>query len=128
MEMIRRVLPQVLRFGLIGAISTGLYMFVAAASFAWLAVPKTVAHFIGLGIGTSVSYFGHKNFVFRYTATDVGATIRFFSYFTLLNIAIIAFYEAIPNEPAEFTIGVIIVAVLVPLLNFLAMKFWVFPD
>lgn len=121
-------LPRIVRFFIIGATSTGSYVLLALAGEA-LGLPVALASAGAYGITIPLSYFGHRQLTFESDRPHREAASRFIA----LNLFGIGMSMAAPwllcdrlGLPAA--VGVLTVAVLVPLASFIGQSLFVFPS
>jgi putative flippase GtrA len=120
-------LPRVVRFGIIGAFTTVGYVLLALlgeASGIHVAVASLCAY---LAMGT-LSYFGHRHVTFESERPHREAASRFVAVtlFGLL-LALAAPWLLCDRLGLPASIGVLTVAVLVPLTSYFGQSLFVFP-
>jgi putative flippase GtrA len=122
-----RFLPRVLRFGIIGATSTGSYIILALAGEA-LGLPVALASVIAYAITIPLSYFGHRHLTFESDRPHREAASRFVALNLFgIGLSIGAPWLLCDRLELPAAIGVFTVAVLVPLASFVGQSLFVFP-
>jgi putative flippase GtrA len=114
------------RFGVVGAISTLLYLGLSELGVRWLGMPALAANTLAIFISGAWGYVGHYYLTFRAdTAHSTGLT-RFMVLFVLgygVSSAIV-FLNQLLGLPPE--IGTVTASVVLPVMNFILMQLWVF--
>jgi len=118
---------RIFRFGLIGLAATAVYAVVAAAGNEIFLVPAIAASIIGQAAATSVSYFGHSSFSFQVKTSHRDFLWRFLVISALtFGLNIIVTWLIVDVAKLSPRIAIAVVTVLVPLVNYLCNRFWVF--
>ncbi|MFN6925681.1 MAG: GtrA family protein [Tabrizicola sp.] len=120
--------PQVIRFGVVGGAATLTHVLVAMAAEEVLSVPDQAANLSGFLVAVLVSYGGHARLTF-------GAPLRSGRQFLRFLVQALAGLGAssltvwaVTSAGFGFPIAMAAVAVVVPTVSYLAMRFWVFAD
>lgn len=112
------------RFGGVGMVATVVHLGVAAlAFFLWPDISPFVANLAAFLLAFQVSYYGHRRFTFR----KDGSASRFFVLALggfVLNNGVLAFLLALTTLDGFITI--VVATFTVPLLVYLAARFWAF--
>jgi putative flippase GtrA len=118
---------RVLRFGVVGIAATLVY--IAAAMFAdeWLGFTAVAGAIVGQAASTAVSYFGHLHYSFR-VKSDHRVFLWRFVLIALLALALnIGVSWALTDVfGISHRIAIAVLAVLIPITNYLCNRFWVF--
>ena len=123
----RTQLLKLTRFAAVGLSSSLLYGLLASA-FIHAKVGLVVAHCIAYALAIPFSYFAQRGFAFRSSRSHVMSFPRFLltnGVSFLLSTGIVAMSTAL-QIPAAAAIAAVIV--FVPLINYLCLNAWVFPD
>lgn len=123
----RTQLLKLMRFGAVGLSSSLLYGLMASALI-HAHLELVVAHCIAYALAIPFSYFAQRGFTFRSSRSHVMSFPRFLltnAVSFLLSTAIVAMSTAF-QIPAAAAIAAVIV--FVPLINYLFLNAWVFPD
>jgi putative flippase GtrA len=123
----RTQLLKLMRFGAVGLSSSLLYGLLASALI-HAHVGLVVAHCIAYALAIPFSYFAQRGFTFRSSRSHVMSFPRFLltnAVSFLLSTGIVAMSTAL-QVPAAAAIAAVIV--FVPLINYLFLNAWVFPD
>ncbi|MCK0714082.1 GtrA family protein [Chromohalobacter sarecensis] len=112
------------RFGLVGGIATGVHLLVAGALLGlWSEMSEFAANLVAFLAAFQVSLIGHRRVTFRRR----GRAKRFFLVAALgfaLNNGVLAALLAV--TPLSGFIAVAIATLTVPVLTYLASRFWAF--
>ena len=112
------------RFGGVGAIATLVHLLVAAIAFIiWPTISPFLANLLAFVVAFQVSFWGHRRFTFR----KDGRAHRFFLLALggfALNNSVLAALLAI--SPVEGIFAIIVATFTVPLLMYVAARFWAF--
>lgn len=112
------------RFGGVGMLATIVHLGAAAlAFFLWPDISPFVANLVAFLLAFQVSYYGHRRFTFR----KDGSALRFFALALggfALNNGVLAFLLGLTSLDGFITI--VIATFTVPLLVYLAARFWAF--
>jgi putative flippase GtrA len=114
------------RFGIVGLISTAIYVVVATIGTRWTPLPLVLvstAAYLASGVW---SYVGHYHITFRSDTVHGTSVPKFFVLFGLgyavqTGIVILNRRVGLPPE-----LGTVAVAILLPVMNFIIMQLWVF--
>lgn len=113
------------RFILVGGLATVTYGTLTLI-FIWLGVRAAIASLLAYFISIVVSFSGHKYFTFR---SDANAIFEIGKFLALSAIGLIASYLVMTlcegNAVLEIA-GVALIIVVIPIINYLVLKFWVF--
>lgn len=123
----RTRLLKLMRFGAVGLSSSLLYGLIASALI-HAHVGLVVAHCIAYALAIPFSYFAQRGFTFHSSRPHVTSFPRFLltnAVSFLLSTGIVAMSTAL-QIPAAAAIAAVIV--FVPLINYLFLNAWVFPD
>ena len=114
------------RFGVVGVISTFLYIVIATIGARWTPFPILAVNAVAFVVSGIWGYLGHYYLTFRSDAAHGSSVLRFLVLFALGYVAssAIVFVNQRLGLPPE--IGTVIVAVFLPLMNFGIMQLWVF--
>jgi putative flippase GtrA len=121
-------LPRVVRFGIIGAVTTGGYALLALLGKA-AGIPVVAASLCAYLAMMAFSYFGHRHLTFESERPHREAASRFVA----LNLFGLLLSLAVPwllcdRIGLSASVGLLTVAVLVPLSSFVGQSLFVFPD
>lgn len=118
---------QLFRFALIGAITTLVHICIAVTLIEYIKTPYLWANFYAFTVALLLSFFGHYHWTF---STDSGYAHSFpkFSMTAIFGLSLnqtIMFY-AVDIFNLGYKIGLLAVALIVPLTVFLLSKLWAF--
>jgi putative flippase GtrA len=115
------------RFGLVGLLATLVYVVVTAAANEAFGVAPVLASIVGQSTSTAVSYFGHSSFSFRVEPNHRDFLWRFLA-IAALAFALAAGVTWLIADVAWLSprIAIAAVTVLIPIVNYLCNRFWVF--
>lgn len=125
------LLRQVVRFGIVGGVATGVYLLVAISlpALPTFSAPPTVAASIASVVSLLVSYFGHHRLTFSKVGHHEFYLPRFLlSSVTLSFIAVIVTYFLTKTALFDYRIASLCVALSYPLVSFLLSRIWIFRD
>jgi putative flippase GtrA len=114
------------RFGIVGVISTLIYVVMATIGARWTALPIVVVNAVAITASGAWGYIGHYYLTFRSDAAHGASAARFFALFGLGYVAStgIVFLNQQLALPPE--LGTAVVTIFLPVMNFLVMQLWVF--
>lgn len=116
---------QLLFFGLIGASNTMIHGAVLVLMVEWLMMEVTVSHFFAFCVANVFSYLMNSKITFKARMTLV-RYVRFFLA-SLLSLGLTLLLSWLTDAYGQhYLFGFFLIVVLVPILNFLVMKFWAF--
>jgi putative flippase GtrA len=119
---------RLIRYLLAGvAVSLGYTLtIVALVDWAALLGPEA-ANVVSLVLWTIISYLVHREFTFRFDGAYRGTVPRFIFIFGLKLLASVAVIAVMTKYyKSSYLIGVFLNWVVMPLISYVAMKFWVF--
>jgi len=125
----RHLLGEILRFGGVGALATGVHVGTYLAMLSLL--PPQAANAVGFLVSVSVSYVGHTWFSFTGTSKQAGAgrtlAVRF-AVVVALGYALNAAWVALVTQVLGWASGWagIFIACMTPAITFLLLKYWVY--
>lgn len=123
------LLGLLLRFGSVGVAATAIY-FVLALVFQWHgALGATPSSLLAYAVAALFSYMAHRSFTFGSQQAHGSALPRFIVTTLLGALLALAIPYALHDTmglPAY--VPVIAVCILIPLINLLVLRFWVFPE
>jgi putative flippase GtrA len=112
------------RFGGVGAVATLVHLSVAAVAFIiWPTISPFLANLVAFLVAFQVSFWGHRRFTFR----REGRAYRFFLLALggfALNNGVLAGLLAV--SPLQGFIAIVVATFTVPLLMYVAARFWAF--
>jgi len=114
------------RFGLVGAMSTLLYLGVSELGVHWFGMPALAANTLAIFTSGTWGYVGHYYLTFRADTAHGTGLARFMVMFALgygVSSAIV-FLNQFLGLPPE--IGTATASVVLPVMNFFLMQLWVF--
>lgn len=114
------------RFGLVGAISTLLYLGVSELGMRWFGLPALVANTLAIFVSGAWGYVGHYYLTFQAETAHGAGLARFTGLFVLGYgvSSVIVFLNQRLGLPPE--IGSATASVVLPVMNFFLMQLWVF--
>jgi putative flippase GtrA len=118
---------RLVRFGLVGALATLVYMAATFAAVNFLLLPAVGASILGQLTSASVSYFGHLFFSFGVESDHRTYLWRFFAVAVLtfsLNGLITHLLTGVIG--VDYRVSILVMAVVIPATNYLCNRFWVF--
>lgn len=126
MRRLRRAVPQVLRFGLVGAAATAVHSGVYLATAQWL--PPLAANTAGFAAAFSVSFLGHRWWTFAHSDVEWRSSLLKYLVTALLGFAsnsLITWILVVKwgQPPATALWGI---ALVTPALVFVCSKWWAF--
>ena len=125
-----RTRQQLNRFLVVGSL-TVLVDYAAYRLFLFLSAGVDVSKTLGFLSGTVFAYFANRHFTFRSTAPHGRQLVRFLAvYLSTLaaNVAVNAFaLNALSRVGFAVTLAFVIATAVSATLNFVGMKYWVFP-
>lgn len=121
------MIAQLIRFGGVGGLVTLVHVLVALAAERTLPVSAQQANLMGYAVAFVLSYIGHARFTFRAPVRSMPQVLRFF-FLSLVGLAAssLTVWVVTTVIGSSFTVAMAAVVVIVPLVSYLAMRFWVF--
>jgi putative flippase GtrA len=121
------MLRQLIRFAGVGGLATVLHVAVALLVQHALPVSAQAANFAGFCAAVTLSYFGHARFTFQVGAQSGGQFLRFVAT-SLLGLATSSSTVWLITTKLGFSfwVAMVVVAAAVPLMTYIAMRYWVF--
>ncbi|MGX5800737.1 GtrA family protein [Bradyrhizobium sp. Arg314] len=118
---------RILRFAVVGGLSTSIYAALTLALCHGFDIPVTIASIAGYGTGAVFSYCGHR-FVTFMSEGAVGFEVPRFAVATAIGFLLSFALAAILTDLAGFSpaVPVALSAILVPALNFVTLRNFVF--
>lgn len=118
---------RIVRFVLVGAAASLVYLIVAVTLHRFLGADKFVSSFLAYLVGIPVSFLGHKRVTFRDDGPWSGQGARYVL-LQAINIAVVllAIYVTQPLGDLGYWIGLVLSVVLMPVTSYLAMHFLIF--
>lgn len=123
----RALLTKLMRFGVAGVASSFFY-----AICTWLLagpfnVPAVYASAMGYAMAVPLSFFLQRNFSFRSNGSKRAQAPRFLLVHGLnILVSVIVMHVLVSRLHMDYSVGIALTMVLIPLLSFLAMNTWVF--
>ncbi len=114
------------RFGLVGAVSTLLYLGCSELGVRWIGLPVLAANTVAIFVSGAWGYVGHYYLTFRADTAHGTGLARFLVLFGLgygVSSAIV-FLNQLLGLPPE--IGTVTASIVLPVMNFILMQLWVF--
>ena len=117
------------RFTAVGIIATCTYLAVTNALLVIGSVSPGAASVAGYLAGMLISFFGQARFTFLVQRHTAGQAMRYVAASLCgLIVSYLAMHLAVFDFGLPAFVGTILVAILVPLINLLLMKWWVFRE
>lgn len=115
------------RFSFIGAINTALYFFSTNLIIFFDLASTIVASNISYGALIIISFLGHSRFTFRLQNQNISQLKKFLA-LSLLGLLISNFLILLNSSFFLLSpyLLVMIIAIVIPILNFFVLKYWVF--
>ena len=118
---------QILRFGGVGVMATVVHVVVALLMHEAVGLAPVPANFAGFTGALLLSYLGHAHYTFGVGSGQGGQFLRFL-FVALFGLATSTgtVWVLDTRLGVDFAVAMAVVAVLVPLVTYLALRFWVF--
>ena len=120
-------IEQVLRFGVVGIITTLLHLGVLTTGVEWAGVPPVWMNGAAFCLAMWVTYIGQSTWVFHNRTRSTTQFMRFATSALIglfANLAIMAIAVKLLHQ--HYIVGFSLALVLVPTTTFILNKFWVF--
>lgn len=118
---------QIFRFALIGAATTSVHVCIAVILIELIKMPYLWANFFAFTAALLLSFFGHYHWTFSANAGYIYSFPRFAATaITGLIINQTIMFSAVDIFGVDYKIGLLMVAIFVPLTVFLFSKLWAF--
>lgn len=117
---------EVVFFGMVGALATGVHYLTAVWLVAFAGVGVLVANFLAYCVAVAVSYFGHTRLTFNATvnrSTFIRFLIVSLSALVLSQLVLLALQRA---DFLPYQLNLVFGVGVIPLYSFLCNKFWVY--
>jgi putative flippase GtrA len=127
LQNLLREAARVFRFGLVGICVTLVFLVASTVANEVFGIPPVLAAIVGQTAAIAVSYMGHSLFSFRVKADHS----RFLSRYLVIVVLLLGIALGLTwliTDLAGFSprIATTAVAVLIPIINYLCNRFWVF--
>jgi putative flippase GtrA len=118
---------RIVRFGIVGIVATLVYAAATLLAIEILHMTAVPASIIGQLTATGVSYFGHSMFSFAVKTDHKTYFVRFLL-ILLLTLALNSFVTWLLTDfwRISHRISVAIVTILIPLVNYICSRYWIF--
>ena len=114
------------RFGLVGGLSTVIYVVLSISGNAWTALPAELVNTIAYCCSGAWGYVGHYHITFRSDAAHKASIARFVVLFLsgfVVSSGIVFVNQAL-GLPRQ--LGPLVATIVLPVMNFIIMQLWVF--
>jgi putative flippase GtrA len=126
-QNLSREAARLFRFGLVGMCVTLVYALASTVANEIFGVPPVLAAIVGQTAAIGISYIGHSSFSFRVKADHSRFLWRYLAIVVLLTgIALGLTWLITDLAGFSFRIATAAVAVLIPIINYLCNRLWVF--
>lgn len=116
-----------MRFSLVGAIATAIYMLTAMTAVERLHVSPMIGATLGFCASFVVSYIGHFHFTFAVPGCYRDHVVKFaVSSIASFLISTAAMWLAAKLLRIDYRIALIAIAFIIPICSYLVNRFWVF--
>jgi putative flippase GtrA len=113
-----------LRFGLVGGINTLVFILIVASLNVFLSIPQTLANLVAFAVANAFAYVLHSRITFR-------TKIMFVTYWrftfgasaTAITVVLCGLVGDVYS--VDYRIVLILTNLMIPIVNFLVMRFWV---
>jgi putative flippase GtrA len=120
-------LGRLVRFGLVGVVATAVYSVVALLAIQGLDLSPIFGSALGCTASIAVSYYGHTLYSFRVEINHAAFLWRFLSVAAAsFIIATGVMWLLTDLMDVSYLLSVGIIAVLVPITNYVCNRFWIF--
>lgn len=117
------------KFSLVGILTTGVYTLLASILILSKQFSPVISSSIAFLVTMPISYWGHRSFTFKVKKKNLEQIKKYLIYnifgFMMSNILIFVSSKLDGIGPL---IGVLLVAIMLPILNFFFLKIFVFSD
>ncbi|KEO60285.1 GtrA family protein [Thioclava indica] len=121
------VMGQIIRFGGVGGVATLVHVLIAMMAREAIDLAPLEANFAGFICAVLFSYVGHTRFTFRRAVNRSDQFLRFITA-ALVSLGTSSFIVWLLDSVLgiDFSVAMMAVAVVVPMMTFLMFRFWVF--
>lgn len=114
------------RFGLVGGLSTVIYVVLSMAGNAWTGLPAELINTIAYCCSGAWGYVGHYHFTFRSDAAHRTGVAKFIVLFWAGYV--VSSFLVLLNESLGLPrpLGPLVATIVLPIMNFVIMQLWVF--
>jgi putative flippase GtrA len=119
-------MPTIGRFIVVGSISALIYVVTVFACVRGLGWAPMAGHAVGLSFSTTCSYFGHLSVTFRARGRHAVYLPRFITQTVVTTLLSTAFVALAKAWGVDYRWAVAANVTIVPALNFISMRIWVF--
>jgi putative flippase GtrA len=118
---------RIFRFGVVGICATMVYILASIIANEISRIPPVPASILAQVAAIGVSYFGHSAYSFQVKA-DHRAFLWRFLVIAGLNFVVATAVTWLIADIAKFSprVGIAAVAILIPIINYICNRFWVF--
>lgn len=118
---------RLVRFSLVGAAATAVYVLIAMATVEWLHVSPMIGATLGFCGSFGVSYIGHFHLTFAVPGRYRDYVVRFaVSSIASFLVSTVTMWLTTRLFEIDYRIALIAVAIIIPICSYLVNRFWVF--
>lgn len=118
---------RLVRFSMVGAIATAVYVLVGVIAVEWAGAGPIVGSTVGFCASFVVSYAGHFHFTFAVSGRYRDYMLKFaVSSAASFVISTLAMWLVTKLLKIDYRIALIMIAVIIPVCSYLVNRFWVF--
>ncbi|WCB96564.1 hypothetical protein DSM104299_05326 [Baekduia alba] len=126
MSSFRHRVAELIRFGLVGGLSTLIYLGIYAALI-WASVGLVLAALVAFAVSAGIGYFMHHRFTFRTDDPTAGGMVRWLALQgTVIGINIVLLSVLVHRAGLDRIVAQIVLLPLIPALTYLASRQLVF--
>lgn len=120
------LLPQIFRFGFVGLVATSIYFLINVISVSGFGGNPKLVNSIAITISACVSYFGHHYFTFCHRGSHYQNVPRFIFQLILAYSISQSILHLVLAASLSYLIAIIITIIVLPAINFICLKLFVF--
>ena len=123
------VMAKLMRFGLVGVFSAGIYSIVVVGVVVSFKLDGKLANLIGYAAALPINFMGHRRFTFLSNGIAHKEAIRFCTVHAV-NIVVSTggFGVLVDGMRLPYWLGIVSTLILVPITTFIIMDLWVFRE
>lgn len=123
-----RLLRKISYFGIVGVGAASTYALTVILFVEYFRLQPTYANLFGVSCSAVVSYLGHHHLTFQKKGNHKQFMPRFLLQIIMSYLTSVALFHYINYMHWSYFVGIVLVWIIIPIINFLLMQFWTFTE